>query len=97
MIVRLAFLVAAHVGPEIVLIDEVLAVGDANFQEKCSKAIERLKHSGSMFICVSHGTAVLRRLCKRALWLEHGTLVRNGEIEDVLTAYGERRSKLGPL
>jgi ABC-type polysaccharide/polyol phosphate transport system ATPase subunit len=97
MIVRLAFSVAVHVDPEIILVDEVLAVGDANFQEKCSAEIERLKRSGSLFICVSHGTVVLRQLCTRAIWLEHGALIRDGDIDEVLNAYNERRVDLGTL
>jgi ABC-type polysaccharide/polyol phosphate transport system ATPase subunit len=97
MIMRLAFSVAVHVDPEIILIDEVLAVGDANFQDKCFAEIERLKQSGSMFICVSHGTKVLRQLCKRALWLEHGSLIQNGNIDDVLNAYDERRAEFGTI
>jgi lipopolysaccharide transport system ATP-binding protein len=94
MIVRLAFSVAVHVDPEIILVDEVLAVGDANFQEKCFAEIERLKRSGSLFICVSHGTVFLRHLCRRAIWLEHGTLVRDGGIDEVLNAYNEGRVEL---
>jgi ABC-type polysaccharide/polyol phosphate transport system ATPase subunit len=97
MIMRLAFSVAVHVDPEIILIDEVLAVGDANFQEKCIQEIERLKHSGSLFICVSHGTAVLRQLCKKAIWLEHGALVQKGDINEVLMAYDARRQELENL
>ncbi len=97
MIVRLAFSVAVHVDPEIILIDEVLAVGDANFQEKCIQEIERLKHSGSLFICVSHGTAVLRQLCKKAIWLEHGSLVQKGDINEVLRAYDEHRQEFENL
>jgi ABC-type polysaccharide/polyol phosphate transport system ATPase subunit len=97
MILRLAFSVAVHVDPEIILIDEVLAVGDANFQEKCSAEIERLKRSGSLFICISHVPRVLRQLCKRALWLEHGVLIQNGNIDEVLNAYDERRGKFGNL
>jgi ABC-type polysaccharide/polyol phosphate transport system ATPase subunit len=94
MTMRLAFSIAVHVDPEIILIDEVLAVGDANFQEKCSAEIERLKRSGSLFICVSHGTKILRHLCNRALWLEQGILIKNGNIDEVLNAYDERRVEL---
>jgi ABC-type polysaccharide/polyol phosphate transport system ATPase subunit len=97
MIMRLAFSVAVHVDPEIILIDEVLAVGDANFQEKCIQEIERLKHSGSLFVCVSHGTTVLRKLCSKAIWLEHGSLVQQGDIDDVLIAYDEHRQDFGNL
>jgi ABC-type polysaccharide/polyol phosphate transport system ATPase subunit len=97
MIMRLAFAVAVNVDPDIVLIDEVLAVGDANFQERCFAEIERLKNSGSLFVCVSHGTGVLREICKKALWLEHGELAMAGDIDEVLEAYDSGRVRLGTL
>jgi len=97
MAMRLAFAVAVNVDPDIVLIDEVLAVGDANFQEKCFAEIERLKDSGSLFVCVSHGTGVLREICKKALWLEHGELAMGGNIEEVLEAYDSGRVRLGTV
>jgi ABC-type polysaccharide/polyol phosphate transport system ATPase subunit len=97
MVMRLAFAVAVNVDPDIVLIDEVLAVGDANFQERCFAEIERLKNSGSLFVCVSHGTGVLREICKKALWLEHGELAMAGDIDEVLEAYDSGRVRLGTL
>jgi ABC-type polysaccharide/polyol phosphate transport system ATPase subunit len=87
MVVRLGFAVAVNVNPDILIIDEVLAVGDANFQEKCFAEIQRLKDSGTLFVCASHAAAALPRICKRALWLEQGELVMNGGIDDVLRAY----------
>lgn len=94
MIMRLAFAVAVNVDPDIVLIDEVLAVGDANFQERCFTEIRRLKDSGSLFVCVSHGAGVLREICKKALWLEHGELEMAGDIDEVLEAYDNGRVRL---
>jgi ABC-type polysaccharide/polyol phosphate transport system ATPase subunit len=87
MVVRLAFAVAVNVDPEILIIDEVLAVGDANFQEKCFAEIDRLKDSGTLFVCASHAAAALPRICQKALWLEEGELVMNGSIDEVLHAY----------
>jgi ABC-type polysaccharide/polyol phosphate transport system ATPase subunit len=87
MVVRLGFAVAVNVNPDILIIDEVLAVGDANFQEKCFAEIQRLKDSGTLFVCASHAAVALPRICKRALWLEQGELVMNGGIDDVLRAY----------
>jgi ABC-type polysaccharide/polyol phosphate transport system ATPase subunit len=87
MVMRLAFAVAVNVDTDILVIDEVLSVGDPSFQEKCFAEILRLKESGALFICVSHATAVLRRLCKRGLWLEQGELVMNGDIDDVMHSY----------
>lgn len=87
MVVRLAFAVAVHVDPEILLIDEVLGVGDTSFQEKCFAEIHRLKNSGSLFVCVSHAADVLRQLAEKAIWIEEGEVVKSGPIEEVLEAY----------
>ena len=87
MSVRLAFAVAVNVDAEILLIDEVLGVGDVNFQEKCFAEIKRLKDSGALFVCVSHNTNVLREICTKALWLEQGELVMSGNIDEVLQVY----------
>jgi lipopolysaccharide transport system ATP-binding protein len=87
MIMRLAFSVAINVSPGILIIDEVLGVGDTSFQEKCFAEIQKLKDSGTLFVCVSHATGVLPRICRKALWLEQGELVMSGPIDDVLRAY----------
>ncbi len=87
MTMRLGFAVAVNVDPEILIIDELLAVGDANFQEKCFAEIQRLKDSGTLFVCASHAASALPRICKKALWLEQGELVMSGDIDDVLHAY----------
>ncbi len=87
MVVRLGFAVAVNIDPDILIIDEVLAVGDVNFQEKCFAEIQKLKDSGTLFVCASHAPAVLRQICKKALWLEQGTLMMNGTIDEVLGAY----------
>lgn len=87
MVARLGFAVAVHVDPEILLIDEVLGVGDANFQEKCFAEIHRLKNSGSLFVCVSHTAAMLRQLADKAMWIEEGEMVKSGPIDEVLEAY----------
>lgn len=87
MSMRLGFAVAVNVDPEILIVDEMLAVGDANFQEKCFAEIKRLKDSGTLFVCASHATEALSRMCKKALWLEQGELVMTGNIDEVLHAY----------
>jgi lipopolysaccharide transport system ATP-binding protein len=87
MTVRLGFAVAVNVEPDIFIIDEVLAVGDVTFQEKCFAEIRKLKDSGTLFVCASHAPAVLRQICKKALWLEQGELVMGGTIDEVLGAY----------
>ncbi len=88
MYVRLAFAVAAHLEPEILIVDEVLAVGDAEFQKKCLGKMQSVnKESGRTIIFVSHQVNVLRALCKRALLLEQGTLKMDGDIDTVIDNY----------
>ena len=87
MSVRLAFSVATAVDPDILLIDEVLAVGDQEFQAKCIRKIMELKRSGRVLICSSHIMSTLRDLCSRAIWLEHGRVRREGPAPEVLAEY----------
>jgi len=90
MILRLAFSVAVRVNPDILLIDEVLSVGDQEFQRKCIDEIRRLKSTGKTLVCVSHGTTVLRELCDRGLWLEHGEIKMCGPLNTVIDSYEGR-------
>jgi lipopolysaccharide transport system ATP-binding protein len=88
MYVRLAFAVAAHLEPEILIVDEVLAVGDAKFQEKClGKMREVSKGRGRTVLFVSHNLPAVSALCDRAILLERGRLVKSGSVQEVLTAY----------
>ncbi|HEY1758097.1 MAG TPA: ABC transporter ATP-binding protein [Bryobacteraceae bacterium] len=87
MYMRLAFAVAAHLQPEILLIDEVLAVGDANFQKKCLERLRKLGQDGQGVLFVSHNTAAIARLCTRAVLLDHGKLVCQGSVPDVMANY----------
>jgi lipopolysaccharide transport system ATP-binding protein len=87
MYVRLAFAVAAHLEPEILLIDEVLAVGDASFQKKCLGKIRDVAHSGRTVVFVSHNMTAIRSLCHRALWLDQGQLLRDGDSAEIVGAY----------
>jgi lipopolysaccharide transport system ATP-binding protein len=94
MIMRLAFSVAINVDPDILLIDEVLAVGDAGFQAKCFDKILELRRQGKTLLCVSHAAGMVQRLCDRAIWLDHGDLMLDGPLEDVKDAYeGHLRAK----
>ena len=91
MQVRLAFAVAAHLEPEILLVDEVLAVGDTQFQKKClGKMSEISGGSGRTILFVSHNLAAMRVLCSRAILLDHGSLICNGPIDQVIANYLER-------
>ena len=75
MIVRLAFSVAVFTDPEILVVDEVLAVGDQAFQAKCLDRIHELRRSGKTLVCVSHATGMVQQFCDRAIWLDHGQLM----------------------
>jgi lipopolysaccharide transport system ATP-binding protein len=87
MYVRLAFAVAAHLEPEILVVDEVLAVGDAEFQRKCLGKMEDVSYQGRTVLFVSHNLSAIAALCKRALWLEKGALFMSGSAPDILHAY----------
>ncbi len=90
MYVRLGFSVAVHTDPEILLVDEVLAVGDAAFQRKCLERINELRRAGVTVLFVSHSAETVRALCTRALWLENGRLVADDVAEAVVLRYLER-------
>jgi lipopolysaccharide transport system ATP-binding protein len=90
MMLRLAFAVAVNLDPQILIIDEVLAVGDQQFQAKCIDKIFEIRNQGRTILCVSHATSILQNLCSRALWLDHGQLVMDGPIKEVLQAYEGR-------
>jgi homopolymeric O-antigen transport system ATP-binding protein len=87
MYVRLAFAVAAHLEPEILLVDEVLAVGDASFQKKCLGKMGDVAKTGRTILFVSHNMTALRRLCTRAIWLEGGQALDVGDPGEVIDHY----------
>ncbi|MBL7196977.1 MAG: ABC transporter ATP-binding protein [Candidatus Omnitrophica bacterium] len=87
MFVRLAFAIAIHIDPDILLIDDTLAVGDEHFQRKCIKKIFELKEQGKTIIFVTHDMNMLRRLCKRAIFLKEGRIVRDAPVEKVIPLY----------
>ncbi|MBI4267804.1 MAG: ABC transporter ATP-binding protein, partial [Chloroflexi bacterium] len=85
--VRLAFAVAAHLEPEILLVDEVLAVGDMAFQRKCLGKMEEVAKGGRTVIFVSHNMASIANLCDKTVWLDAGRLVRAGVTNEIVSAY----------
>ena len=87
MRVRLAFAVAAHLEPEIMIVDEVLAVGDQRFQKKCLSKMEDIGGEGRTVLFVSHKMPAVTRMCSRIIWLHHGEMVRDGLPHDVATEY----------
>lgn len=87
MVLRLAFAVAAHVDPEILIVDEALAVGDIAFRQRCMRKIHELRAHGATILFVSHETSDVKALCERCLWLQHGVARELGEADDVVAAY----------
>ncbi len=87
MYVRLGFSIAAHLDPDVLLLDEVLAVGDAVFQEKCLTRIDELRRAGTTIVFISHDLGAVERLCDRALLLDHGQVAAEGLPRDVIAAY----------
>jgi lipopolysaccharide transport system ATP-binding protein len=95
MYVRLAFAVAAHLEPEILLVDEVLAVGDAAFQKKCLGKMGDVAREGRTVLFVSHNMDAVRRLCSRAVWLDNGQIKEMGETARCVSAYLLRTIRQG--
>lgn len=91
MYMRLAFSIAVNVQAEILLIDEILAVGDAHFQAKCLNKMKELKAEGKTMVFVSHNTNQIKSFCDRALWIKKGEIVMDGPTEEVLEKYIEEQ------
>jgi ABC-type polysaccharide/polyol phosphate transport system ATPase subunit len=92
MVMRLAFSVAIHMDPDLLLIDEVLAVGDAAFQQKCLDRIHEFRANGGTLVCVSHASGMVQRFCDQAIWLDHGELMLHGPLAEVVSAYEGQRA-----
>ena len=84
---RLAFSVAINVDADILLIDEILAVGDQHFQDKCFAKLEELKNSGITIVIVTHSLGSVKKLCNRAIWLFNGEVRMDGKDEEVIDEY----------
>lgn len=89
MVVRLAFGAAINVDPEILLVDEAMAVGDARFQQKCVKQIEQLQKNGATIIFVSHDVAAVKRFCSQAVLLNGGRVMGKGSVDEIIPMYEE--------
>lgn len=87
MYMRLAFSVAINVNADILLIDEILSVGDQHFQEKCFKKMNELKEEGKTMVFVTHSMQSVKDLCTRAVWLHEGVIRMDGKPEDVIEEY----------
>jgi lipopolysaccharide transport system ATP-binding protein len=95
MHMRLAFSVAAHLDPEVLIVDEVLAVGDVRFQKKCLRKMREVGESGRTVIFVSHDMQSITRLCDRAIWLKDGEVKSDGEATHVVSEYLQEQSQTG--
>jgi len=87
MRLRLGFAVAAHLDPNILLVDEVLAVGDVGFQKKCLQSMDGLRSGGRTVLFVSHNLAAVEHLCSRAIWIDNGHIRKDGPASEVISAY----------
>lgn len=95
MISRLGFAIAVDVNPDLMLIDEVLGVGDIPFRNKCAAKIDELKCGGTTFIVVSHSMSQIMTLCQKAVYLENGSIKMQGDVKEVAKAYVADCEKLG--
>lgn len=90
MVLRLGFAVAVHCDPSLIVIDEVLAVGDASFQAKCHQKILEFRAAGKTLLFVSHSTAAVKDLCDRAIWLQKGQIAADGPVNETVAQYESR-------
>jgi ABC-type polysaccharide/polyol phosphate transport system ATPase subunit len=95
MKMRLGFSIAVHTNPDILIVDEVLAVGDEAFQQKCYRTIERLQSEGKTILFVSHDLHVVRQVAQRVIWLHEGVIHMDGTTDEVLPAYVEASQRPG--
>lgn len=95
MFMRLGFAVATEVDPDILLIDEILAVGDASFQQKCLARIDEFRHRRKTILLVSHDLTTVRRLCQRVLLIQNGRILADGTPAEVLDSYEEFHQPIG--
>jgi ABC-type polysaccharide/polyol phosphate transport system ATPase subunit len=87
MTMRLAFAVAVHVDPDILIVDEVLGVGDSAFHQKCLDKIHEFHQLGKTLLFVSHAATTLAKFCERAIWLDHGQVVAEGPLDEIVPMY----------
>ena len=97
MLVRLGFAVSVHCEPDILLVDEVLAVGDAGFRGKCARMMDSIRKGGSTIVFVSHDMNAVMRICNKVLWLENGQIVEAGDPIDTVMSYLDNTEKASML
>lgn len=89
MVARLGFAIATDVQPEVLIIDEILSVGDVEFQQKSAARILKYHNNGSTILIVSHNAASIKKLCDRVIWLEHGSIKTQGNANEIVDQYSE--------
>lgn len=89
MIMRLAFAIATEINPDLVLVDEVLSVGDAHFQNKCKERIAELQKRGTTFILVTHSTGRAKQLCQKGIYISKGEMVYSGTVDEAIKLYNK--------
>lgn len=94
MVARLGFAIAIDVEPQILLVDEILSVGDENFRRKCADKIDELRQNGVSFVIVSHNMDQVKRLCQKALWIENSRVMGYGEVNDICAQYSAYCAKI---
>lgn len=94
MVSRLGFAIGIDVMPDLLLVDEVLSVGDVNFQKKCAQKIEELKQNGVSFMFVSHNISQVQKLCEKTLWIENSKVMDYGDSNEICAKYTEYCRKL---
>lgn len=94
MVARLGFAIAIDVEPQILLVDEILSVGDENFRRKCAEKIDELREKGVSFVIVSHNMDQVKRLCQKALWIENSHVMGYGEVNDICAQYSAYCAKI---
>lgn len=87
MVARLGFAIATEVSADVLVVDEILAVGDFRFQQKCKERISQMMENGTTLLFVSHNEEQVKELCKRAVWLRHGKLMADGNVSEVCELY----------
>jgi len=99
MVMRLGFAIATSVNPDILITDEILAVGDERFQQKCLGRIKAFREVGGTILFVSHDMKAVRDLCSRSVWLDHGTIQMDGPTQEVVAGYlaSDRGQALVPM
>ena len=93
MVARLGFAIATEVSADVLVVDEILAVGDFRFQQKCKERISQMMENGTTLLFVSHNEEQVKELCKRAVWLRHGKLMADGTVEEVCNLYRNSREE----